>query len=155
MRITIILKPDSKYGKLYGDQVLKLHNMLFAEEKVRISQLTGRDTFNPIERLEEIWPQDYLCACAADDNEQLLGFMTFSLGSCSKDMFVYIGNYYVIPEARSQGVGRALMDKVREYGKSKGCGWMSLDVLDNNVKAISLYEKMGFRTECREMIKEI
>ncbi|EPD0672168.1 GNAT family N-acetyltransferase [Salmonella enterica subsp. enterica serovar Chester] len=47
------------------------------------------------------------------------------------------------------------MDKVREYGKSKGCGWMSLDVLDNNVKAISLYEKMGFRTECREMIKEI
>ena len=82
MRITIILKPDSKYGKLYGDQVLKLHNMLFAEEKVRISQLTGRDTFNPIEHLEEVWPQDYLCACAVDDNEQLLGIMTFSMGSC-------------------------------------------------------------------------
>ncbi|ECD5042459.1 GNAT family N-acetyltransferase [Salmonella enterica subsp. enterica serovar Braenderup] len=155
MRVFIILKPDSKYGKRYGADVLRLHNHLFAEEKVRISQLTGRDTFNPIERLEEIWPQDYLCACAVDDNGTLLGFMTFSLGSCAKDNFVYIGNYYVLEEARSQGVGRALMDKVRDYGKSKGCGWMSLDVLDNNIKAISVYEKMGFRTECREMIKEI
>ncbi|MDX2004873.1 MAG: GNAT family N-acetyltransferase, partial [Meiothermus sp.] len=51
----------------------------------------------------------------------------------------------VAPEARSRGVGRALLGAVLEYAQRHGFASVRLDVVDTNPRARALYEHLGFR----------
>jgi ribosomal protein S18 acetylase RimI-like enzyme len=52
---------------------------------------------------------------------------------------------YVLPEARSFGLGKALTDAVIEAAKVRGYSSLRLDTLPTMIRAASLYERMGFR----------
>jgi GNAT superfamily N-acetyltransferase len=56
------------------------------------------------------------------------------------------------PSARRAGVGRALMTDVRLRFKSAGCSEWVLNVLPENVAAISLYESFGLRPVYRSRV---
>lgn len=47
--------------------------------------------------------------------------------------------------ARRRGVGRTLMEAVRDVLRDAGCGTWTLNVLETNTAAVTLYEKMGLR----------
>jgi len=49
-------------------------------------------------------------------------------------------------EYRSRGIGNALMDKIIEKTKARGLHRMTLEVRVGNAKAISFYQKMGFKS---------
>ena len=51
----------------------------------------------------------------------------------------------VAPEARSLGVGRVLLDAVEARARSTGLITVRLEVVDNNHRARSLYERHGYR----------
>ena len=59
----------------------------------------------------------------------------------------YITNVAVIPEYRRQGIGQRLLESIIELGKKENLEFISLEVRVSNVKAISLYNKMGFKEE--------
>lgn len=59
----------------------------------------------------------------------------------------YITNVAVFPEARRQGVASALLETLFDFAKEKGLSFISLEVRESNISAISLYEKFGFKTE--------
>lgn len=46
--------------------------------------------------------------------------------------------------ARGRGVGTALLQAVAELGRERGCRAVRLDVIDRNIAARRLYERMGF-----------
>lgn len=46
-----------------------------------------------------------------------------------------------------QGIGRLLLNKVIDHAKSVGIEKLSLKVLDDNKRAVTLYEKLGFTRE--------
>jgi ribosomal protein S18 acetylase RimI-like enzyme len=52
----------------------------------------------------------------------------------------------VAPEARGQGVGRWLMERLIEEACGRGERAMTLEVIEQNAAAVRLYERCGFQT---------
>ena len=51
----------------------------------------------------------------------------------------------VVPDARGQGIGRALMDRVMDEARACGQRRMVLEVIESNDIAVRLYRSCGFR----------
>jgi GNAT superfamily N-acetyltransferase len=58
-----------------------------------------------------------------------------------------IRDFYVRPNARRQGIGRALLDRVTEDARQSGAHRLSLQTETANVRAIELYAKNGFTAQ--------
>jgi ribosomal protein S18 acetylase RimI-like enzyme len=55
----------------------------------------------------------------------------------------------IAPDARGRGVGRAAMEMLLGEASARGDRSMVLEVIENNLPAVRLYEACGFRTERR------
>lgn len=77
---------------------------------------------------------------AATDGEQVLGYA----GMHHVGDEGYIDNVAVAPEARRQGVARALMSALEEYGRERSLYRLTLEVRASNAPAIALYEGAGY-----------
>lgn len=154
MKIVLVIKPNSPYGKKYYADLLVLHNKLYEDQRIKLVDLNGREGFKSIDKLEEVWSEGLICACAVDEHDAVVGFISFTVHK-QRESFLVISNFFVDEAVRSQGVGKDLMIAVEKYGKSKGCVWMQLFVLGNNDRAFDFYERFGFKTEFKDMVKEI
>lgn len=67
----------------------------------------------------------------------------------------WIGLLFVKPEFRGSGVGRELLDEMKEYFKSEECTSIRLLVLSDNIHAVNVYEKSGFLRHDLEMVLKI
>ena len=56
---------------------------------------------------------------------------------------LYIEDLFILPFARSKGVGDALFRRICEEAQTRGCGRMEWTCLDWNQLAIGFYEKRG------------
>lgn len=56
---------------------------------------------------------------------------------------IWLEDLFVIPEARGFGIGKALLTKVAEIAKERGCGRLEWTVLDWNEPAIGFYRSLG------------
>ena len=63
----------------------------------------------------------------------------------------YIGFMYVDPEYRGLRVGQQLLDELIVWCKDKNLTEIQLDVFSENVGAIKVYEKVGFKPNILEM----
>jgi diamine N-acetyltransferase len=61
-----------------------------------------------------------------------------------KSKYCEVENMGVLPDYKSQGIGKALMEKSFEWAKSKGYQKMFVNAYIQNVPAISFYKKNGF-----------
>jgi len=52
---------------------------------------------------------------------------------------------FVLPAARGQGIGTALLDAITETAQMRGYREVRLDVIDTNPRARALYERQGFK----------
>ena len=59
----------------------------------------------------------------------------------------YITNIATLPEYRNQGIATALLTKLNDLAALENLSFISLEVRTSNIKAISLYEKFGYKTE--------
>lgn len=79
----------------------------------------------------------------AEENKRVLGYVGIS---CILDEG-YITNVAVFPEHRRRGVGRALINRVFSLARDLGLSFVSLEVRESNIPAITLYEGLGFKQE--------
>jgi ribosomal protein S18 acetylase RimI-like enzyme len=56
----------------------------------------------------------------------------------------YVYAMWVAPDARGVGAGRALLDAVAEWARSRGCRRLFLSVTESNETARRFYEASGF-----------
>lgn len=90
---------------------------------------------------------------AIDENDEVLGYAFTQLQeqpfSTNMVQFksLFVDDLCVDSSARSQGVGRALLDFVKEEGKRLGCYEITLNVWEGNDSAIRFYEKNGLKTK--------
>jgi GNAT superfamily N-acetyltransferase len=68
-----------------------------------------------------------------------LGFSTFA----AKPL-LNIHDFYVEAASRGLGVARNLMGEIERYARGKGCCKLTLEVLEKNQRALSLYTAAGF-----------
>ena len=123
--------------------------------KIEISDMTP-DKVRSVSEIEKIcfsepWSEDTILASIASgmkfftavENGKVLGYIGIS---CILDEG-YIANVAVYPEARRKGVGEKLIDRVFALASDQKLSFVSLEVRESNTPAISLYEKLGFKTE--------
>jgi GNAT superfamily N-acetyltransferase len=58
---------------------------------------------------------------------------------------LYLEDLFVRPDARGQGVGRALLVELAKLAKARDCGRFEWSVLDWNEPAIRFYKRLGAR----------
>jgi ribosomal protein S18 acetylase RimI-like enzyme len=82
-------------------------------------------------------------ALIAEEDERAVGFIFCVLGDRGRKT-AHVTDIYVRPEARGQGVGRALMAELIEPAREAGLDHVSLEVMLRNTEARHLYERLGF-----------
>lgn len=63
----------------------------------------------------------------------------------------YVFLLYIDKAHRRQGLGSALMAHAQSWAKAQGYSQMSLQVFEDNVAAMTLYEKLGYQSQARWM----
>lgn len=61
----------------------------------------------------------------------------------------------VTSKVRSNGVGKALMEKLEEYFKDHDCEYILIDVFAYNQNAIEFYNRRGYHNRMHTVIKKI
>ena len=56
----------------------------------------------------------------------------------------YLGELYVVPDLRGQGLGRALLEAAMEVARERGADHIDLNTSEDDTAARALYERMGF-----------
>lgn len=93
---------------------------------------------------------------AEDGNGRQVGFIhlceeeDYYGGACG-----HVGDVVVAPEARGQGVGKALLSAGEQWARARGYGLLTLNVFLGNEKARALYEGLGFQPETVRQVKEL
>ncbi len=122
--------------------------MAFSIQDVREEQL------DQIEQLEQLcfsvpWPRDALRRQLPDDNHVFLAATDGGrvLGYVGM-MFVldegYISNVAVAPAFRRRGIADALIAELLRRADALSLSFVTLEVREHNIPAISLYENNGF-----------
>lgn len=77
-----------------------------------------------------------------------LGFAELSIRNvaegCETDRVAYLEGWYVEPEARRQGVGRALVSAAEEWGRAQGCTEFASDTQIENTASAAAHAALGF-----------
>jgi GNAT superfamily N-acetyltransferase len=56
----------------------------------------------------------------------------------------WLEDLFVRDDARRRGLARALVERVMDRGRERGCRRIELDTNEDNLGAITLYESLGF-----------
>ena len=57
-----------------------------------------------------------------------------------------VHDVYVDPAYRGHGLSRRLLERVEALARARGCGKLTLEVLDGNTAALASYRRFGFET---------
>lgn len=84
---------------------------------------------------------------ALDDDGDAVGVITIaeSIALYAGGRIGVINELYVVPEYRSEGVGKLLLDAVKELAEQRG--WVRIEVTtpgDEYIKTLRFYEREGF-----------
>lgn len=99
---------------------------------------------------------DYSLGCF--DGNRMVGFILIGVRIIDGKKWAYDGGTGTVKDFRRKGLGEKLLRECISFLKEKQFSHFILEVLENNLPAINLYTKHGFRKtrrlECFEMPKE-
>lgn len=85
---------------------------------------------------------------ATDPAGAVLGFAELSIRAyaegCLTNRVAYLEGWYVVPEARRRGVGRALVAGAEAWGRAQGCTEFASDALVDNEVSAKAHRALGF-----------
>jgi GNAT superfamily N-acetyltransferase len=98
-----------------------------------------------VERLIETKDARYLLGSPDDDSPPAgVAQLRFRYGIWWAAEDALLEDLFVLESARGSGLGRALVDRVVQEARERGCRRIELDVNDNNAGALALYRSLGF-----------
>lgn len=103
-----------------------------------------------LEMFDEMLKKDFIHSLIAYRSEQPVGYAILVLRQYDSPLFcedhksIYIDQMCVIEEYRHQGIGKILMNRIKEFAHDKNIKRIELSVWVDNVSAIKFYERMGF-----------
>lgn len=112
-------------------------------------------------RLAEFIEQEKNFVFVAQDNEngELIGFVTVHEGFAlyAEGVFGTMAELYVKPSSRSQGIGKMLIQAVKNFGDERG--WKRLEVttppLPQFDATLAFYEREGFEISGGRKLKRV
>lgn len=93
-------------------------------------------------------PEAVLVAAAAGPARALVGFAEVSRRAyaegCETSPVGFLEGWYVVPERRRQGVGRALVAAAEAWARAVGCSEFASDALAENTVSAAAHRALGF-----------
>ena len=90
--------------------------------------------------------EEVLLAVAEDG--RILGFVELSIrnivDSCAPGRVGYLEGWYIVPEARRQGIGRALVAAGERWARAQGCREFGSDADLDNETSHAAHRRLGF-----------
>ncbi len=158
-----IIEYEEKYLDDVRDLLVELEEYIISIDKDNLDQLHEeyRDKMAILD-LEEVNKYNGKCYLAIE-NDKAIGLIMGIIPLYDEyDYLDYkcpkrgeITELIVTKKIRSNGVGKALMNKMEQYFKNNGCEYIHVDVFGYNEIGISFYEKGGYHTRMLDMIKKI
>jgi aminoglycoside 6'-N-acetyltransferase I len=85
---------------------------------------------------------------AKDEDGRPLGFAELSIRpyaeGCTTDNVAFLEGWFVAPDARGRGVGRALVVACEEWARSQGCSEFASDVEPDDENSTAAHLALGF-----------
>jgi aminoglycoside 6'-N-acetyltransferase I len=85
---------------------------------------------------------------ADDQNGRQVGIAELSIRPCAEgcqtNRVAYLEGWFVVPEARRQGVGRALVEAAEKWARAQGCRELASDTQPDNSAGIAAHRAIGF-----------
>jgi aminoglycoside 6'-N-acetyltransferase I len=63
---------------------------------------------------------------------------------CQTDRVGYLEGWFVVPEARREGVGRRLVEAAEEWARAQGCRELASDSESSNTTSLAAHRAVGF-----------
>ncbi len=127
----------------------------FRQGMIPVRHATDQDAPTWLQMREALWPDEsgshageveqffagmlsmpLAVLIADDDSGRPVGFAELSIRNyaedCVTDRVAYLEGWYVVPEARRRGVGRALVAAAEEWAREQGCTEFASDALLDN-----------------------
>ncbi|MDF7801727.1 GNAT family N-acetyltransferase [Pontiellaceae bacterium B1224] len=93
--------------------------------------------------LRNLLRSESACCLGAYSSGALIGSMVILFRAGTRSARIY--SLAVSEAARGRGVGRRMMARAEQEVRKRGCVKMRLEVRPDNIPAIRLYEKLGFK----------
>ena len=85
---------------------------------------------------------------AEEAGGQVVGFAELSIRAyaegCDTDRVAFLEGWFVVPDARGRGVGRALVAAAEEWGRGQGCREFGSDAEADNHVSAAAHRALGF-----------
>src|SRR5262245_787474 len=136
--------------------------------RVSVSSARQTDTADWLRMREALWPSEsgqshdaeveqYFAGqlqmplevlIARDETGRAIGFAELSIRAyaedCVTDRVAYLEGWYVIPNARRLGVGRALVEAAEQWARRQGCTEFASDAVFDNDVSTAAHAALGF-----------
>lgn len=95
------------------------------------------------------------------DGHRLAGFIqlayqdTEGIGGLASRRYVLVMDVEVRAAHQGQGVGHKLMEAADKWAADMGATQLELSVWEFNNRALALYERLGYRTIYRQMVRDL
>jgi aminoglycoside 6'-N-acetyltransferase I len=97
--------------------------------------------------------------CARPDNKGLCGLVEVSIRNtapgCQTDRIGYLEAWYVDPDWRGQGVGRALAERAEAWARAEGCQEMASDTDPSYPLSPGAHAALGYEEVERYFRKDL
>ena len=138
----VIKEVDSQEEAIKCDELL---TKLIIDEKKYNSNIS--DDVNINNFYPNIYNKDNNKLFIAIDDNNIIGYIYIKLISTDgidNNKELLIDALYVEEDYRNKGIATSLINKVKEYSINNNIKYISINVLDKNIKAKNLYNKLGF-----------
>jgi ribosomal protein S18 acetylase RimI-like enzyme len=67
----------------------------------------------------------------------------------------HVADLVVAQTAEGMGIGKRLLEEAEMWARGQSFDWLSIAVFEENVRALALYEKIGYRKDITRLIKQL
>lgn len=102
---------------------------------------------------EQLFSEANSIQCLVVENDQeLLGYAVFLKQFSTWDtcFYVYLDCLFLDEKIRGQGIGKQLMQKVKDYAAEEKCSEIQWQTPDFNTRAIHFYNEIGAKSKTKE-----
>lgn len=110
------------------------------------------------ETIDELWSeQTHLWLAEKAEFPEAVGCLWIgsAVDPLSGREYPHIFLLYVVPDCRRQGLGTALMQHAESWAAQQGYRQLGLNVFVENTPALSLYKRLGYRSQSLILQKDL
>jgi len=139
MKIRLAEKKDLK-------QIIKLCKLHADYEKVTYNS-TNKESL-----LANHLLNNSIKCLVAEENSQIKGYATFmkQFSTWDTEFYIYLDCLFFKEEARGNGLGKKMMNEIKNYAKSESCDIIQWQTPNFNLKAIKFYKTLGANHKTKE-----